>query len=489
MKLSQLPAMRAAQDPDGPAIADESVEMTNGEFNSAVVAAAGVLRQHQVSPGDVVAIMLPNSAAFAVGLFAAWRVGAVVTPINPSLVGDEIEHQIVDSGTKLVIVEQSRVAALPDSVVGITELGSHPGAAVSAEREADSDDLGLLIYTSGTTGRPKGVMLDHGNIEAMCSMIVQAFELGEASHSLLILPLFHVNGIVVSILSPLCAGGRVTIAGRFDTTSFFDWVERVRPTYFSGVPTVFAKLADMDTDPAPDTSSLRFAVCGAAPASAELLGRFEERFGVPIIEGYGLSEGTCASTVNPLRGQRKPGTVGTPLPGQSVQIVAAGGNVARRGEAGEVHVHGPNVMRGYLNRPEETTATVVGGWLRTGDVGYLDEDGYLVLVDRAKDMLIRGGENVYPKEIENVVHQVPGVLEAAVIGRPHPLLGEEPVLFVSACSGAVLHEEAILEHLSGRVSKFKIPAEIRILHSIPKNPVGKIDKPALRKRFANTELV
>ncbi|GAA2363480.1 acyl--CoA ligase [Saccharopolyspora halophila] len=487
MNLPALPEMRAEQDPNGPAIADDFVELTNAEFASAVAIASGVLRSRGILAGDVVAIMLPNSTSFVVGLFAAWRLGAIVTPINPSLAADEVEHQLHDSAAKVVVTLPQRLAEVPHSVVAITDLVPRSTSTAVAVPEwlSSSADLALLIYTSGTTGRPKGVMLDHGNVDAMCSMLIEGFGLDSAAHSLLILPLFHVNGIVVSTLSPLLAGGRATIAGRFDATSFFDRVERARPTYFSGVPAIYAMLADLPSDVSPDTSSLEFAVCGAAPASVELLAKFQDRFGVPIIEGYGLSEGTCASTVNPLRDVRKAGTVGPPLPGQSVRIVNGDGRDVDRGMAGEVLIKGENVMRGYLNKPEETAATITEeGWLRTGDIGYLDEDGYLTLVDRAKDMLIRGGENIYPKEIEDVVYQLPGVFEAAVVGRSHPVLGEEPVLLISLASGTSLGENDIRDHLVGKVSKFKVPAEILIVESLPKNPVGKIDKPSIRKKVS-----
>lgn len=486
MHLPALPDIRAAQAPEGPAIADDSETLTNADFSSAVALAADVLSYRGVAAGDVVALMLPNSTSFVVGLFAAWRVGATVTPINPSLAAGEIAYQLHDSAATVVVAAPERVTDIPAEVDAITDLADRPGTAVEApECEPNSRDLALLIYTSGTTGRPKGVMLDHGNLEAMCAMMIEAFELDSTAHSLLVLPLFHVNGIVVSILSPLLAGGRTTIAGRFAAASFFTQVERARPTYFSGVPTIYAKLADLPGDVSPDTSSLRFAVCGAAPASVELLNKFEDRYGVPVVEGYGLSEGTCASTVNPLRGTRKPGTVGTPLPGQSVRIVGAGGDEMARGEPGEVLVHGPNVMRGYLNKPEETAATITDdGWLRTGDIGFVDEDGHLTLVDRAKDMLIRAGENIYPKEIENHVYQLPEVFEAAVIARPHPVLGEEPVLIVSLSSGSLLAEDDIRSHLTRTISKIKIPAEILIVDSLPKNPVGKLDKPSLRNQFA-----
>ena len=285
-------------------------------------------------------------------------------------------------------------------------------------------------------------MLDHSNLNAMCRMVIDAFEMTSADHSLLILPLFHVNGIVVGTLSPLVAGGRTTIAGRFSPKAFFDRIEKSRATYFSAVPTIYTMLSDLPADVVPDTSSVRFAICGAAPASVELLEKFETRYGIPLIEGYGLSEGSCATTVNPLNGMRKAGTVGLPLPGQIIRIVGADNADVPPGEAGEVLIQGPNVMRGYLNRPEETAKTLVDGWLHTGDVGRFDEDGYLMLVDRAKDMIIRGGENIYPKEIETVVYQLPEIAEAAVVGRASAVYGEEPVLFVSLCAGADISTDA-----------------------------------------------
>ena len=315
---------------------------------------------------------------------------------------------------------------------------------------------------------------------------MRASGLTRDDHSLLILPLFHVNGIVVGTLSPLLAGGRATVAGRFDPKTFFAALEQSRATYFSAVPTIYTMLCGLPDDVAPDTSSVRFAVCGAAPASVELLERFESRYGIPIIEGYGLSEGTCASAVNPLDGPRKPGTVGLPLPGQTIRIVDQAGRPVPDGEAGEVVIKGANVMRGYLNRPEETAKTVVDGWLHTGDIGHLDEDGYLVLVDRAKDMIIRGGENIYPREIEVVVHQLPQIAEAAVVGRPDPTYGEVPVLYVSTHPGTTVTAETIRDHIAEHLAKYKRPADITILDDLPKNAVGKIKKPDLRRQPADS---
>jgi acyl-CoA synthetase (AMP-forming)/AMP-acid ligase II len=483
MRFSTLPDVRAGQRPEAACIADDTTALSNAEFLRSVRAAAAVLRGRGVGPGDVVAVMLPNRVELVVTLFAAWRLGAAVTPINPALTAAEAGHQLTDSGAKVLVSADG--AAVDEQVItlGVGQLGgTEPGGSEEdpAEPYSDPSALALLIYTSGTTGKPKGVMLDHANLDAMCRMSIDALKVDAEDHCLLVLPLFHVNGIVVSVLTPLLAAGRTTIAGRFVPAEFLAAIERVRPTYFSAVPTIYALLCALPEDVRPDMSSVRVAICGAAPMPAELIARFESRFGLPLVEGYGLSEGTCASTVNPLDGVRKPGTVGLPFPGQQIAILGPDGERVTDGSAGEVLIHGPNVMRGYLGRPEETARTVVDGWLHTGDVGRIDPDGYLVLVDRVKDLIIRGGENIYPKEIENVLYGHPDVLEAAVVGQPHPTLGEVPVAYVALRPGASVSADALLEHCRGQLSRYKWPTGLTLLDSLPKNAVGKIDKPTLR---------
>ena len=480
--LSLLPDQRAGAAPEAPCLADPTGTLTNAEVLDQVLGAARRFVGLGVGPGDVVAVMLPNQVELLVTLFAAWRLGAAVTPINPALTADEARHQLSDSQARLLVNRDG--SALVDGVASLAAgaLSGNgaldPGDAPLPPPVSDPAALALLIYTSGTTGRPKGVMLDHANVAAMCAMTQDALQLTEADHSLLILPLFHVNGIVVGSLTPLLAGGRVTIADRFDPSTFFDVVARVRPTYFSAVPTIYAMLCTLPDDVAGDTSSLRVALCGAAPMPAELIVRFESRFGVPIVEGYGLSECSCVATVNPVDGLRKPGTVGLPLPGVDVRIDAPDG------EAGEVLIKGANVMRGYLGRPEETAATIDEGWLRTGDVGRFDADGYLVLVDRLKDMIIRGGENIYPKEIENTLYTHPDVFEAAVVGAPDDTFGEVPAAFVALRPGGTATAESLSDHCRHRLAKFKLPTRLEVLDAVPKNAVGKIDKPALRRRLA-----
>ncbi|MPY82993.1 MAG: AMP-binding protein [Actinophytocola sp.] len=484
MHFSLLPDLRAEERPDAACIADDSAQLTNAEFLTRVRAASVALRRRGVGGGDVVGVMLPNRLDLVVTLFAAWRLGAVVTPINPALTTDEAEYQITDSGAVVTIVDDHELSGLTMPTV---ELAADPDDAEPAVTPGH-DRLALLIYTSGTTGRPKGVMLDHANLAAMCEMAISAVDLNETDHSLLVLPLFHVNGIVVSILSSLLARGRATIAGQFSPTTFFRTVERTQPTYFSAVPAIYAMLTALPEDEQPDTSSLRVAICGAAPMPPELIDRFELRYGVPIIEGYGLSEGTCASTINPIDGVRKPGTVGLPFPGQEVAVMDETGAVLSQGGTGEVVVRGPNVMRGYLNKPDATAKTIVDDWLHTGDVGYFDEDGYLVLVDRIKDMIIRGGENIYPKEIETVLYRHPGVLEAAVVGAPHDVLGEVPLAFVSTRPETTVTADELHELCRESLSKYKLPDEIRFVGVLPKNPVGKIDKPSLRSGLTDISL-
>ncbi|MES5823729.1 AMP-binding protein [Streptomyces sp. RG80] len=484
MKFASLPDRRADLDPHGLAVSDGRQSLTNTQLLHRVRAAAHQLRGLGIGPGDVVALKLTNRVEFVLLLFGAWRLGATVTPVNPGMTDVEVVRQLKDSGARLLVVEDG--PAIVVKGVATLAVGHLHEEATLPDQAAhlDSSALALLIYTSGTTGVPKGVMLDHANIDAMVEMGRQALELGPSDRCLLILPLFHVNGIVVSILTPLLAGASVVIAGRFDPRSFFDLVEQERPTFFSAVPTIYSMLAALPDDVRPDTSSLRYAVCGAAPASAELLTRFEARYGFPLVEGYGLSEGTCGSTINPVTGPRRAGTVGRPFPGQEIRIVDADGNDVPPGTDGEVLIRGANVMRGYLGRPDETARVVVDGWLHTGDVGHLDAEGYLVLVGRSKDMIIRGGENIYPKEIEDVLVGDPSVQEAAVIGVPDEKWGEVVVAYVQPRPGLTVDPTALGARCARSLTGYKRPTSFVVVDAIAKNAVGKIDKASLRAAHA-----
>ncbi|MFD9669702.1 class I adenylate-forming enzyme family protein [Rhodococcus sp. NPDC059968] len=458
------------------------LNLTYGQFADRIEACAAQLSHQGVTPGDVVAVMLPNRVEMLVVLMAIWRVRAVATPINPAFTAVEAGYQIEDSAAVLVINQDGAAPSQGLPTIAVTDISESLDDEWAPPVQPSGDELALIVYTSGSTGRPKGVMLTHANLDFMSKSTVSHFQLTAQDHCLLILPLFHVNAICVSFLTAMQTGGQLSIMGRFSPTQFFDVVSQVKPTFFSAVPTIYARLISHAAPDDSDTSSLRFAVCGAAPISKELLDRAEKRFGLIITEGYGLTEGTCASAGNPVEGVRKPGTVGPSMPGQQIAIMNASGEFVQTGEVGEVVIRGANVMRGYLGRPDETGRTIVDSWLHTGDVGWLDEDGYLTLVDRIKDMIIRGGENIYPKEIENALAAHDGVLEAAVIGAPDDVYGEVPVAYVVTYPDNAVTDYQLTEHLRGMLTKVKLPVAIYIVNALPRNPVGKIDKPGLRIR-------
>lgn len=481
MHFATLPDDRAATVPNAPSLRDDAAELTNADLLARVRAASAALSARGVGPGSVIAVLLPNRVELVIALFAAWRLGAAVTPVNPILGATEASYQVRDAGAALVITDRDDLE-LGAPLLPLDELAAGEASAAPDAAPLPDSDLALLIYTSGTTGNPKGVMLTHTNLDAMTASFIEWFDLGPSDHSLLVLPLFHANGTVLGTLTPLRAGGQVSITGRFSRDRFFSDVERLKPTYLSAVPAIYQLLSALPQGSRPETSSLRFAVCGAAPMPAEAITRFEERFGITIVEGYGLSETTTASTINPLDGVRKPGTVGLALPGQRVAVVDESGRPVPVGETGEVVISGPVVMAGYLGKPEETAKTIVDGWLHTGDIGRFDEDGYLQIVDRIKDLIIRGGENIYPKEIENVLYSCDQVLEAAVVGAPHRVLGEVPVAYVSFRDGSTPDVHELQDRCRAALAAFKRPARITVLDEVPKNAVGKIDKPALRRR-------
>jgi len=487
--LDYLPWRRPAEYGGRTCVRDAQQELTYEEFARRVDAAAEQLAELGVKPGSVVAIMLPNRVELLVAMVAAWRLGAAATPMNPTFTATEAAHQLTDSGAAVVVTERADGVVGGPTVVSVDDLRREPRGSALPEPRTDPADLALLIYTSGSTGRPKGVMLSHGNLAAMAGMMGSFVGASADDHCLLVLPLFHVNAILVSCLLPMSLGAQVSLLGRFHPVEFLEAIGRLRPTYFSAVPTIYAHLlaaveAGRAQGGSVDTSSVRFGICGAAPAPAGLLPRAEEVLGFPIIEGYGLSEGTCASTCNPSDGPRKAGSVGVPLPGQTVAVMAPDGTVLSAGERGEVVIQGANVMQGYLNNAEATAQALGDGWLHTGDVGILDEEGYLTIVDRIKDMIIRGGENIYPKEIEAVLQEHPAVAEAAVVGAPHPTYGEVPAAFVALTSPDAADEAALKEHCAVHLTKIKVPVSITVLDALPKNAVGKNDKPALRDTIA-----
>lgn len=490
-----LPKARAGSNPHGPSLSWPGGSFDNAEFAAAVAGTAHVLRSRfGVARGSVVGVLLRNVPEIITTMFATWSLGAGLTPINPALTDDEVVFQLDDSGCSLLVGDSRAEGLAEGRGIGFLpatdecfrgDIGTRRDVRSRESNSSDSscdvrdDDVALIVYTSGTTGKPKGCVLEQSNIAAMVWSILNALDFGENARSLLVLPLFHCNGLLAGTVSPLMLGGSVHIIPKFDPESFWDVVEEERPSYFSAVPTIFSIL-EATTTREVDASSLRFAICGAAPMSPDAITRFETRFDVDMVEGYGLSECSVCATINRNDGTSKPGTVGPALPGLEVGVIDPGGQLLDPGSVGEVVIAGKTVMRGYLNRPEATAEVIKDGWLHTGDVGYLDEDGFLVLVDRIKDLIIRGGENIYPKEIEDALLSHDQVVEAAVVGEPDEKYGEIVIAHVALRGEATTAEEELLSFLSSCLARYKLPASIHLRESLPKNSVGKIVKGELR---------
>jgi acyl-CoA synthetase (AMP-forming)/AMP-acid ligase II len=455
-----VPDLRAERDPVAACVADERQELDNAQFAWTVTAVAGVPAAAGLGPGDVLGIMLPNRVEFVTAIFATWRLGVAVTPISPALTQWEARYQVDDAGAKLVVTDEMSAPKLGDGnhrIVPVEELTSPDPPSQRVPVSVSPDTLALLVYACGTTSRPNGVMLDHANISGTANRVVAWFDLDPNTRCVLVLPLPQVNEIVASVVAPLLAGGSMFIAERFDVDAFWATVARVPPTYFSAVPPIFALLASRAGTQA-DTRNLRFAIHSATPMSPEVVGEFEHRYGVPVVDGYGVSECTGYRTANPVHGIRKPGTVGLPVPGVHVGVVNQRGQLLPAGVAGEVVVRGPNVLRGYRGRPDESARALCGGWLHTGDVGRFDQDGYLILVDRLQDLISRRGVTVYR---------------------------EQAIAFVTLRPGLSAAPDELIEHCRRWFARYKAPHEVYVEPALPRNAAGTIAKPALRERLGS----
>jgi long-chain acyl-CoA synthetase len=445
----------------------------------------------------VVGVVLRNGPEYLELWWAILWLGAVLNPVNPDLTGRETAEILADSGASTVVCHEEAATALEArrpqlaalaQVIAVAQRSEDPlgvlrgGGTIAEPEPVAPHDLAALLYTSGTTGRPKGAMLSHRNLLADTWMLAELLPLGRGDVLGMVLPLFHANAQVVTTLVPLLIGGQVAMWERFSASGFWATVKEFEPVTFSAVPTMLAALLHAPGADAAETNTLRFVICGAAPLSPALFRRFEEKFGVAILEGYGLTEGTCCSTLNPFLGPRKIGSIGIPTRGQEVVIRDEQGEIAPAGIRGELCVRGPNVMQGYFNRPDATSEALLDGWLHTGDIGYRDDDGFFFLVDRKKDMIIRGGENIYPREIEDVLLEHPAVQGAAVIGRPDEVRGEEVHAVVVLAPGSELAR--VEEHCRELLAAFKIPSSWQVVDELPTTSTGKIDKKPLRESLA-----
>src|SRR5207247_8275446 len=348
----------------------------------------------------------------------------------------------------------------------------------SAPSTRTESDLALIIYTSGTTGSPKGTMLSHGNLLCNVESCRRVLETVALDRFVVLLPMFHSFMLCVGIMLPMTTGcSIVLVKSLHPPKNVIQEIIAREATILPAIPQFFRALANA---PVPPNIPLRLCISGAAPLPGEILKEFNERFPIPLIEGYGLSEASPVVSLNPIRGPWKAGSIGVPIPGVEVSVQNDSGELLPDGQTGELCVRGANVMLGYWNQPEETTKALRNGWLLTGDVGHRDNDGYSFITDRIKDMLLVNGINVYPREIEEVIYQFPGVKEAAVIGRADPRKGEQPIAFVALSEGAALEEKALLQFLRSKLADYKVPRQITILTALPRNATGKILKTALR---------
>jgi len=472
---------------------------TSSEVVRSYRAVASFLSESGIKKGDVVAVYMLNRPELLFAIFGSWLVGATVTLINTQLKSEEVCYQISDSGAKALLYEESlaerveeAISNLGRDVVRAVVVDGEEKRGVKSFSEILASDLALpesqvpedlfIIYTSGTTGSPKGAILSSWNVYREALQLQQAMVMEGSDRMIVVLPLFHVNNLMLS-MSLLMKGGTLVILKRFDVGEFVEYSHKYSPTFFSGVPTVYKMLIDSYNEIERSyLSSLKFGICGAAPMPTKWFEDFEKLFGITIVEGYGLTEGTVASTANPRFGKRKVGSIGTPLQGQDVRIFGENDVELPPGEVGEIVIRGPNVMKGYLNREAETNETLSNGWLHSGDLGYMDDDGYFYIVDRKKDMINSGGEKVYPKEVENVLARLEGVSEAAVVGRPDEKYGEEVVAFIVK-NDKTLTEGNVSEFCKKHIASYKCPKEILFVDALPRNSIGKILKGELRKRL------
>ena len=489
--------------PDSPVCRIGGNTTTYRELDDLSGRAAAGLREAGLSPGQVVALQLPNIPQFLVAYFGALKAGLVVLPLNPLLMAPELEYHLTDSAAALLIGFQGLHAeaakacettgvplylvsagegALPEGARPVTELIStapldEPGGDVVAR---GPDDTAVLVYTSGTTGKPKGAELTHFQLYMNCTVAGGLFGARSDDVVLAVLPFFHVFGLSSVMNVFVRYGGCLSILPRFQPSAVLDAIEANRCTVIGGVPTMLHALAQQDIT-GRDLSALRVAVSGGASLPEDVMRAFEDKYGIEVLEGYGMTETASSCSFN-RPGDRKILSIGKPLWGVRMRVADSSDQLLPPGRehVGEILIRGHNVMKGYLGRPEATAETLRGGWLHSGDLGYVDEDGFYFIVDRAKDLVIRGGYNVYPREIEEVLYAHPAILEAAVIGKPDERLGEEVVAVVALREGASVSAEEIIAHCRERLAAYKYPREIRFMAELPKGPSGKILKAALR---------
>ena len=485
--LAAILSETAARHPDRVALRLDDVELTYAALDAGSARVAGLLAARGVSPGDRVALILPNVPHFALAYYGILRAGAIAVPVCVLLRSGEIAYVLRDCEAKLVLAWHGFTEAPPGAEAAGSELVAvAPGAFEALLGDAEPmgsvaavapDETAVILYTSGTTGRPKGAELTHRGLRLNAEYSARTlFELTRDDVLLGALPLFHSFGQTCALNASVATGSCLTLLPRFDAGRALAVMERDRVTVFQGVPTMYIALLAHPDGRRVDTSALRRCVSGGASIPVEVLRAFETAFDVPVLEGYGLSETSPVASFNHPDRERKAGSIGTPIAGVEMKVVGPGGEDLALGEVGEIVIRGHNLMKGYWRREAATREAMRGGWFHTGDLGREDADGYFFVVDRVKDMILRGGFNVYPREIEEVLYAHPAVAEAAVVGIPHPVHGEEVGAAVVRRAGHEVDADELAAYVKARVASFKYPRRVWFVDALPKGPTGKLLK-------------
>ncbi|MFF2755230.1 fatty acid--CoA ligase family protein [Psychrobacillus sp. NPDC058041] len=503
----------ATQHPEKVAYHFMGKDTTYAEFQQAVKQFANALQLLGIEKGDNVGFLLGNSPHFLISLYATMHIGATAVPINPIYTPDEISYIVKNSDAKAIIALDSllplvekaadifttvenyiicetqpdtaeKLAALPESlkvkVKSFTLLISNSLPSATPV-EVLEDDNAVILYTSGTTGQPKGAMLTYKNIYSNARDVAEYLSFNPNDRIIATLPVFHVFALTVVVNAPLFMGATILLVPRFSPQDIFKIAKEQKATVFAGVPTMYNFLYQFPEGKEEDLSSIRLAISGGSSLPVALLHNFEKKFKVRVSEGYGLSEASPVTCFNPVDRERKPGSIGTNIVNVENKVVNELGEEVPVGEVGELIVRGPNVMKGYYKMPEETENTIRDGWLYTGDLARQDEEGYFYIVDRKKDMIIVGGYNVYPREVEEVLFEHPSIIEAAVVGIPDPTFGEEVLAFVVKKDQS-LTEEQLHDYCAEKLTKYKVPNRFEFLEELPKNTTGKILRRSLKKQ-------
>jgi long-chain acyl-CoA synthetase len=488
LNLASIVTESAGRAPAGVAVRLGGLELTYAEVDDRSARLAALLREKGIQQGDRVGVMLPNVLEFPVSYYGVLRGGAAVVPMNVLLKRREIAFYLEDSGTKLLLAwhgfaEEARGGAA-DAGAELIEVEPEAFAELLGDREpatevaeTEEEDTAVILYTSGTTGKPKGAELTHFNLSRNSELASRnTCEVRQGDIVLGALPLFHSFGQTVSMNASLRVGATLTLLPKFDPGEALEIMQRDGVTHFYGVPTMYGALLHHPGREGHDTSNLRICITGGASMPVEVLRGFEEAFGCELLEGYGLSETSPVACTNHPGRPRKPGSIGTPLEQVEMKVVDEDDNEVAQGEVGEIVIRGHNVMKGYWQRPEATEEAMRGGWFHTGDMARIDEDGYFFIVDRKKDLIIRGGYNVYPREVEEVLYEHPKIREAAVIGVPHDEWGEEIGAAIVPHEGEDLAPEEVSEYVKERIAAYKYPRIVWFMEELPKGPTGKILK-------------